>query len=93
MLISLADPEVRTPMKVNAMHLLIFGASTGHKFGNRVSNRSILSTKTPLFLSWFFHVLIGPSRYSHESPIFDKLKRQRRYVEVLFILGLSNTKQ
>ena len=35
---------------------------------------------------WSFQVLIGPSRYWNESPICDKLKHQKRYLEVLFLL-------
>ena len=38
------------------------------------------------FLSWFFQVLFGPSRYSSESSICDNLKHQERCSEVLFFL-------
>ena len=37
-------------------------------------------------IEWFLQVLIGPSRYCNESPIFDKLKYQERYLEPLFVL-------
>ena len=37
-----------------------------------------------------FQVLIGPSRYAQESTIFDKLKHQKRFFEVLFVLRLSS---
>ena len=49
-------------------------------------NRNIVCPPawTPIFLLWFFQVLIGPSRYWHESSIRDKLKHQqdrREYIE------------
>ena len=48
---------------------------------------------SPIFLMRSFQVLIGPSRYWHESPICDKLKHQKRCLRVLFVLRVCIQKQ
>ena len=46
----------------------------------------LCSFRIPIFLLWSFQVLIGHTSYRHQFSIFDKLKPQKRFLEVLSFL-------